>query len=210
MEIKMSKIITDRDEAIKAVEQNGDALQYASKELQGDREVVLKAVGQDGYALEYASINLKNDKAFVLKAVGKDGYALEYASEDLQGDREVVLKAVRQNGLALYYASDTLKNDPEFLQLLQIFRLTGEIKKDPSIKEDLVKFINSIEARPTDPVLKYLWNNTWQIGQLIKDDQFDYGKILRGEIGTNKNAGKFLEKLEKEQFVDTKFITFPK
>ena len=46
MEIKMSKIITDRDEAIKAIEWNGRTLEYASPELRNDKDVVLKAVEQ--------------------------------------------------------------------------------------------------------------------------------------------------------------------
>ena len=46
----------DRDVVLAAVQQDGDALEYASAELQADREVVLAAVQQDGYALEYASV----------------------------------------------------------------------------------------------------------------------------------------------------------
>ena len=49
-----------------AVEQNGDALRYASKTLKNDRAVVLEAVGEYGPALSNASQTLQNDKGLLL------------------------------------------------------------------------------------------------------------------------------------------------
>ena len=73
-----------------AVQQNGDALRYASKDLRADREVVLTAVRQNGLALEFAN-------------------------DDLRADREVVLAAVQQAGLALQFADETLLQDEQFV-----------------------------------------------------------------------------------------------
>ena len=56
-----------RDFVLAAVQQEPNALQYASAELQADRAVVLAAVRRDGYALEYASAELQRDST-VLKA----------------------------------------------------------------------------------------------------------------------------------------------
>ena len=56
-----NKIITDREEMLEAVRNDGNALEYASDTLKADREVVLEAVKQNGYALEYASEELQND-----------------------------------------------------------------------------------------------------------------------------------------------------
>ena len=42
-----------------AVQQDGDALEYASPELRADREVVLAAVDQNGDALRHASPELR-------------------------------------------------------------------------------------------------------------------------------------------------------
>ena len=89
------KIITNKKEALKAVKQNGWALEFASDELKNDREVVLEAVKEKGSA----------------------GFALEYASEELKNDRKVVLEAIKEYGGALKYASDELKNDPELRKL---------------------------------------------------------------------------------------------
>ena len=44
-----------KEEALKAVKQDGRALKYASKGLKGNKQVVLEAVKQDGTALFYAS-----------------------------------------------------------------------------------------------------------------------------------------------------------
>ena len=55
-------------EALRAVEDDGMALEYASEELKGDREVVMAAVKQTGWALQYASKELKGDKEFMKSA----------------------------------------------------------------------------------------------------------------------------------------------
>ena len=102
------KIITDKNEALSAVRQDGRALKFASDELRNDREVVLRAVVKNKYkwALQYASEELRNDREFFLDAVKRSPYALEYASEELRNDREFFLEAVRQTGDALEYADE--------------------------------------------------------------------------------------------------------
>ena len=109
----------DREVVLAALSNNrvdGFALKYASEGLRHDREVVLTAVRQSGYALQYASAELKADREFILEAVSNNSYALKYASEGLRNDRDVVLAAVRQEGNALRYASEGLKSDRSFLK----------------------------------------------------------------------------------------------
>ena len=65
-----NKIITDREEMLKAVKKDGWALEYASDTLKADREVVLEAVRNDGDALKYASEELQNDPE--LKKIAKN------------------------------------------------------------------------------------------------------------------------------------------
>ena len=50
--------------------------------------MVLAAVNQHGEALEFASEEMKGDKEVVLAAVNRDilGYALNFASKEMQGD----------------------------------------------------------------------------------------------------------------------------
>ena len=61
----MSKIITSKKELLKAIENDGGALKFASEELQGDKEVVLKAIENNGWTLKFASEELKGDKEVV-------------------------------------------------------------------------------------------------------------------------------------------------
>ena len=55
------KIITDKNEALIAVKQNGYALQYVSDRLRDDPEIVKIAVRQYGEALKYVSDRLRNN-----------------------------------------------------------------------------------------------------------------------------------------------------
>ena len=71
------------------VEDNGLALQYASK------KVVLATVKQNGQALQHAPEALRGDRDVVLAAVCKSGYALQYVSKALKEYRDVVLAQLR-------------------------------------------------------------------------------------------------------------------
>ena len=95
---------------MEAVKKNGNALQYASAELQGDRNIVMAAIKSVGSALKYASAELKGDREIVMVAVKQDGLALEYASAELKGELEIVTEAVATSKNALQYASDEVIN----------------------------------------------------------------------------------------------------
>ena len=51
--MKITKLITDRDEAIKAVKEDGHNLTFV---LNQDEEICLAAVKNDGYALQYVTV----------------------------------------------------------------------------------------------------------------------------------------------------------
>ena len=106
-------IKAEKEVLLAAVMQNGNALEFASRDLKSDKEVVLTAVMQYGLALDFASDDLKADNKVILAAVMQEGRALKYASKELKADKEVVLTAVMQYGLALKFASDDLKADKE-------------------------------------------------------------------------------------------------
>lgn len=99
-----------------AVKRGGDALQFASKELQNDRELVLAAVNEYGEALRWASKGLGADRKIVIAAVKEDYNALKYAPAFLQNDKEVALAAVQRYGFALRWASPVLGDDREVVQ----------------------------------------------------------------------------------------------
>eukprot|EP00971_Amphidinium_carterae_P163873 3248806-Amphidinium_carterae.1 len=60
------KRLSDRYRALAAVQQDGQALQYAAESCRGDREIVLAAVKQDGRALEFAAESCRGDREVVL------------------------------------------------------------------------------------------------------------------------------------------------
>ena len=71
MKVKFSAIVGS-DAALKAVESDGDALQYVMDQTEA---VCLKAVESNGYALQYVR---DQTEAVCLKAVERDGDALRY------------------------------------------------------------------------------------------------------------------------------------
>ena len=89
----MLKLRADREVTVlAAVAEDGDALQYASVELQNNKEVVLAAVAEIGHALQYASVELRVDRELVQMARGFDNT-----------DRDAVLAAGAQDGYELKY-----------------------------------------------------------------------------------------------------------
>eukprot|EP00746_Dinoflagellata_sp_MGD_P043879 gnl/MRDRNA2_/MRDRNA2_20684_c0_seq1.p1 gnl/MRDRNA2_/MRDRNA2_20684_c0~~gnl/MRDRNA2_/MRDRNA2_20684_c0_seq1.p1 ORF type:complete len:161 (-),score=44.97 gnl/MRDRNA2_/MRDRNA2_20684_c0_seq1:341-823(-) len=110
---------SDREAVLGALKKwGGDALRYASKDMQADKKVVMEAVKTWGRALKYAAKELRADKEVVMEAVKHpDGLALRYAAKELRADREVVMQAVRHSlkGDALQYAAAELQVDREVI-----------------------------------------------------------------------------------------------
>ena len=78
-----------------------------------DKKEVLKLVQQDGRALEYASKKLCNDKDIVMAAVHHRGCALQYASKELQDNKEIVLVALQSTPDTFENVSPRLKQDQD-------------------------------------------------------------------------------------------------
>jgi len=129
----------NKEEVLKIVKENGDALHHASEELRSDKEIVLAAVSKHGWALEYASEELRSNKEVVLVAVRKDGYTLQYVSEELREDSEIVFEAVKGHGMALEFASEKLRSNREIvLEAVKMFGeaynfAVGEVREDKEI-----------------------------------------------------------------------------
>jgi hypothetical protein len=86
-------------------------LKYASVALRSDKQVVMEHVKFDGNALEFASENLQDDMEVVLTAVKNSyGKALQFASEKLRDDWEVVMIACELDKKVIEYASARLKD----------------------------------------------------------------------------------------------------
>ena len=107
--------LRDRERVLEAVQKDGNALEYASEELQNDREIVLAAVKQDARALAYASTEFQGDSEIVLAAVKQDGSALAHASCELKCDRAFMLEVVKQDWRLFESVSDDLKYDVDIV-----------------------------------------------------------------------------------------------
>ncbi|NBT35925.1 MAG: DUF4116 domain-containing protein [Betaproteobacteria bacterium] len=70
---ELQPLLSHRHCMLTAVQQRGEALQFASDELRADREVVLAAVRQRGEALQYASVELRADREVALAALRELG-----------------------------------------------------------------------------------------------------------------------------------------
>lgn len=103
--------ITNKNEFLEAVKNDGWALYHASKELRDDKQLILEAIKYDAYtSLVFASERLRNDKEVVLEAVKENGHALYCASDELKDNEEIVLEAIKNDDFVLWFASSRLRN----------------------------------------------------------------------------------------------------
>ena len=152
----------DRDYVLKAVKEDGKALERAAKSLQADREVVLEAVKEAGWVLEFADEELLDDREFMLEAIEKvetfeevsqccEGWmdneeflleaikrgcctVLDFAEDpELPFDREFMLAAVRLDARAIWHADESLCSDREFV--LEAVRTSGSTVLEYAAKE---------------------------------------------------------------------------
>ncbi|EFC40983.1 hypothetical protein NAEGRDRAFT_80892 [Naegleria gruberi] len=105
----------DKEIVMKACQQGGFALTFASEELRNDRDVALSAVKQNGLMISEIPLELRNDRRIVLEAVKQIGIALSHAPS-MQSDEEIVLEATRQMTFAFRFASEVLKKDYQFIK----------------------------------------------------------------------------------------------
>jgi len=69
---------------------------------------MLKAAQNDGQALYYASKELRNDKDVVLEAVKNKGIIIKYASLEARSDVDIAVAALQQNGKTMDYVKGCL------------------------------------------------------------------------------------------------------
>ena len=79
---------TNKADAMAAVSQDGNALEYVSAELRNDREVVMAAVTSISSlytsALKYVSDNLRDDREFVMAVVKNVGRELAFVRNEFK------------------------------------------------------------------------------------------------------------------------------
>lgn len=99
-----------------ALQQTGEALQFAPQATRDDKQMVKLAILTYGKALQFAAKSWQSDKEIVLLAVQQDGMALQFADDELRNDADVVAAALKQNPLAIQFASLRHKKNSETVQ----------------------------------------------------------------------------------------------
>ncbi|CAK9034935.1 unnamed protein product [Durusdinium trenchii] len=106
------------------VQEKGDTLRSAPKELQNDKEVVMAAILSDGTALEFASEALRHNKSFLLDAVKatKASWLIKYCP-GLETDADFVKELAAAAGTGLIFSYYT--NASCFYGMRDRFEATG-------------------------------------------------------------------------------------
>ena len=98
-----------------AVNNNFEALQFASQTVRRDRAHILELA--KSYPRNMVETDFEYDKAFVLSVIRARGYGLNYAAESLRNNREIVVTAVGLRGSEFQFASPDLRGQREILEM---------------------------------------------------------------------------------------------
>jgi len=150
LELPLRVWLEDNGAMARAIEQNGDMLQYAPEPMRQDRALLVAALKSSWEAIEYVpdwakadadlilqvltsehiqlldkvATSLKNDRCFMDRALDVDARSLYFAAKPLRADRNLVQKSMRQGYLySLSFASAQLWDDREFM--LEAVKLSG-------------------------------------------------------------------------------------
>ena len=104
---------SDKAVVFAACSNNGQAIQFASSELQLDSDVVRAAL-KHGLTLRDLTKSQRNCKDEIFVAIEFDWRALACASDRLRGDRDVIFEACKKDWRAYELASSRTKRDPDF------------------------------------------------------------------------------------------------
>ena len=163
--VNISLAETDQEKyniALKAVQENGSALQYVPDNLK-TTEMCMIAV-KYGLALEYVPDNLKTTEMCMI-AVKQNGYALQYVPDNLK-TTEMFMIAVKNNA-GLHHVPDELITPEFYLEAVKnnawtLLDVPDEYKTPEmclaAVKQD-VRLIRHVPDELKDTVIKQLQNN---------------------------------------------------
>lgn len=116
------KKITDKQEALNAVSEDGMRLEECSDELRNDKDVVEEAVRNREKAIMFVSDELQSNEevirsAFVRNVATREdeGESFSSLSDKVKDNEELILLALTFFNSPIKYISDRLKNDEAFL-----------------------------------------------------------------------------------------------
>eukprot|EP00427_Karlodinium_veneficum_P048104 CAMPEP_0169231280 /NCGR_PEP_ID=MMETSP1016-20121227/26411_1 /TAXON_ID=342587 /ORGANISM="Karlodinium micrum, Strain CCMP2283" /LENGTH=307 /DNA_ID=CAMNT_0009310371 /DNA_START=31 /DNA_END=954 /DNA_ORIENTATION=- len=98
----------DRNFILQAVAINGESLMFVADKFRCDREVALVAIQQSGNALRLVQPPLSEDREFLLESISLSPKSALHVPAALRNDFDFMLDAI-QRGAPLKYASSTLQ-----------------------------------------------------------------------------------------------------
>ena len=84
---------------LKAVQNNGEALKYASIELRDNYEIVYAAVSNCSYARRYASKKLQDHPEIVYKIISKISSSEDYSLAEFRQNMHYIVLIAQINGI---------------------------------------------------------------------------------------------------------------
>lgn len=150
--------------ALISVQRSGRNLKNLASEWQDDARVVCTAIQDDGDAIQYASPRLMSNRQIIEMALRRKPTALEFVPDSFKDDKELVKKAIMQDVCALPFASTRLQNDIELLEIVLksgggylLFDLDSSVRKNKSAgllmvdcNPDLIEFMDGDLCRDID------------------------------------------------------------
>ncbi len=133
--------------ALISVQRSGRNLKNLASEWQDDARVVCTAIQDDGDAIQYASPRLMSNRQIIEMALRRKPTALEFVPDSFKDDKELVKKAITMDARAFPFASARLQNDVELFEIvlrsdrafLSFFDLDSSIRENKLIGELLIK-----------------------------------------------------------------------
>jgi hypothetical protein len=139
-----------KEEAIKLVQQNAEALLTLKQPYRDDIDVIIEAINKDEDALKYTTKEIKQNRNIILDIVSKISYphVLEFLPDKLRNDKDLVLNVVRKNASQLQFATDDLKSDKEIIKAVIIEDAYFALKfGDKKFREDRVVALEAVRYR---------------------------------------------------------------
>ena len=180
------RIQNEREMVLEAVQDDGDALEFASDQLKNDEEVALTAIKHRGIyeTFDYVGEMLKQNKEFCLKAL-KAGARFYEMDEQFRNDRSFILEAIKEGARFDRYAinDDVLDNKQFLITLLKLgvdYKDICNIRPDDKevalmaimINHDNVKYLSD-ELKNDPDIVSIIGNN--EVEELYSVDENELG-----------------------------------
>jgi len=180
--------ITNKQEALDAVNIDGMRLDECSDNLRNDKDVAIAAVKNREKAMMFVSEKLKSDKDVIRSALvrkstlrSEEGIAFSFLPDKIKDNEIIVLMSIPMFGGAFQYISDRLKKDEDFIVEAALVNIEILRHVDSKFLKD-ENFIQKI----LDNLKRYLLSNKKDIAKFFHVTILDNENMIKEII---KKAG---------------------